>query len=335
MIDVNHKWCVYKTTHPDGFYYFGKGLTKAVAAGTYKGSGTSLLAAWEVGGKPKHEWTSVILETFPAEPLVLHGKHMKDPGELKAYAREKELITFEMLCDPFCLNDVPGGKGGFNWGRVSKRALAKRRKSVKAAFDRPEVKERHSAAIKKALDAPGRKKKMSDNMSRVWEERRSGKLPLPTPHPCAGAKTAEHKRKLREADFANVQESLVYIDGLPSIKQTSKKLGIDKRRLERYLRDQGYTFAEDIDPKVNYRSTTFTQTGRWKSPNFAKLQGVETRLQYVDGLPSTHMTAFNEGVELRAMLNYLKWIGFNGPTWESEVDWPTRRKRMKLLKSKK
>lgn len=152
-IDPRHKWCTYISRHPKGFYYIGKGLTKSVLAGTYKGSGTSLVAAWEFGGLPKNEWTAEVTATFPEEPLQQIKNQWKDPGELKAYAHEKELITFEMLCDPFCLNDVPGGKGGFKWGKVSKRALNKRKKAVKMVMARPEVKQRHSA-IKKALSTP-------------------------------------------------------------------------------------------------------------------------------------------------------------------------------------
>lgn len=128
MIDLTQKWCVYKTSHPSGFYYLGKGITARVVSGAYKGSGTKLVAAFL--HYPSDQWTATVLETFPAEPLI----DKKDPGEKKAYNREREIITFEILTDPFCLNSMAGGCGGWKWKQLSKAAIKKRGQAVSKAL---------------------------------------------------------------------------------------------------------------------------------------------------------------------------------------------------------
>lgn len=91
-----NKYCTYKTTHPTGFYYFGKGQVHKIVHGGYQGSGIRLNAAFS--HYPKVEWTTTILETFDDED--------------RAYQAENELITLEVLSDPLCLNMQTGGREG-------------------------------------------------------------------------------------------------------------------------------------------------------------------------------------------------------------------------------
>lgn len=128
--DTAQKWCVYKTSHPTGFYYYGKGRTAKVLSGHYKGSGVKLNAAWKFGGYPKEEWAAVVLNTFPSV-IRTDGK---DEGEIAAFAAEKEIVTFEMLCDPFCLNSMAGGNGGWKWKTLSSSSLQKRGRAISKAL---------------------------------------------------------------------------------------------------------------------------------------------------------------------------------------------------------
>lgn len=166
-INLNDKWCVYLSVHPIGFYYYGKGITKNVVSGAYKGSGTSLRASWV--WYPKDEWTAHPIETFSEQPL---DENSKDPGEILAYAREKEIINFDMLCDPFCMNDVPGGKGGYTWGQVSSRAVEKRKKSIATSWDDPEIRERHRAGNISRWATPGAREKHREVIRHSWTIRR-------------------------------------------------------------------------------------------------------------------------------------------------------------------
>jgi hypothetical protein len=102
------KFCVYKTTHPTGFYYFGKGITKKVILGTYKGSGIKLKLCW-LNNYPYEEWTSEVLATFGDDKT--------------AYRYEAAIITYEILADPYCLNVAKGGHGGWTYKSSLKRSL--------------------------------------------------------------------------------------------------------------------------------------------------------------------------------------------------------------------
>lgn len=109
IIDLTLYHCVYKTTHPLGFFYIGKGLTKRVKNGTYKGSGYKLRCAMAYK-YPSDEWSSEILATFE--------------DQKEAYAYERSLVTFEVIADPYCMNLVIGGKGGHKWNSGLSRGLA-------------------------------------------------------------------------------------------------------------------------------------------------------------------------------------------------------------------
>jgi hypothetical protein len=167
-VDHNDKWCVYLCVHPIGFYYYGKGITANVLSGAYKGSGTSLRAAWE--WYPKDEWYAHVLQTFPELPL---NENNKDPGELEAYTREKEIVTFDMLCDPFCLNDVPGGKGGWSWGRLSARVVDRRKKAVAKSWEDPEIRERHRLGNVAHWSSDAAREKHRERVRHAWLMRRN------------------------------------------------------------------------------------------------------------------------------------------------------------------
>ena len=93
-------WCTYKTFHPSGLYYLGKGKTEAVQAGKYTGSGIRFRLAQTHPEYPPSSWSTCILETFATEE--------------EAYAAEEVLVPLSLLCDPMILNMHQGGlKGRF------------------------------------------------------------------------------------------------------------------------------------------------------------------------------------------------------------------------------
>lgn len=113
MSTFNRVYCVYRTHHPSGHYYIGKSSIDRIEAG-YVGSGRRLHCAFLQPGFEPQTWTTEVLRTFELEA--------------DAYAHEAELVPLEILCDPFCLNDTPGGKGSF---RGSPYALILRRNKKK------------------------------------------------------------------------------------------------------------------------------------------------------------------------------------------------------------
>lgn len=119
-------WCTYRSEHPSGFYYEGKGKTDKVAAGEYKGSGIRFKLSLELPEFAWDTWTTTILETFATEA--------------EAYAAEELLVPKESLLDPFRLNMTAGGLKGKYQGHSAlfrsinsqKRAAAKAVKAEKA-----------------------------------------------------------------------------------------------------------------------------------------------------------------------------------------------------------
>lgn len=183
MLEKN-KWCIYISRHPSGFYYKGKGKTKAVLSGKYKGSGTYFRAAWEFGGLHWDEWVSEVIETFDEQDRALDIPKGRDLGEVAAYKRELTWITDEDLVNPYCLN-----KNRHQYQAVTMKYLkkmrenkiseqarlkgiiaaatpevcARRAKSVKAAYSDPEKRARH----KEGCLAAG-KKHSAQGKGRVW-----------------------------------------------------------------------------------------------------------------------------------------------------------------------
>lgn len=92
-------YCLYKTSHPSGKFYVGKGLTASVVGGKYKGSGVLLGKYFKK--YPKEEWLTEVLSVYD--------------DELLAYAAEEEYVNEDLLLNENCLNLVPGGHG---WTRA-------------------------------------------------------------------------------------------------------------------------------------------------------------------------------------------------------------------------
>jgi hypothetical protein len=92
-------YCLYKTSHPSGKFYVGKGLTASVVGGKYKGSGVLLGKYFKK--YPKQEWLTEVLSVYE--------------DELLAYAAEETYVNEDLLLNENCLNLVPGGHG---WTRA-------------------------------------------------------------------------------------------------------------------------------------------------------------------------------------------------------------------------
>jgi hypothetical protein len=88
-------YCVYVTYHLTGKFYVGKGVTKAVISGKYKGSGKLLHDAFKK--YPKSQWYCQVLTTHNSEN--------------EAYTQEALIVTEELLKHPRCLNYRVGGMG--------------------------------------------------------------------------------------------------------------------------------------------------------------------------------------------------------------------------------
>ena len=95
------KHCFYISRHPKGFYYYGKGQTEAVLNQTYHGSGIKLKSSFTLPEYSFDTWTSEVLQEFEIEQ--------------DAYDKEKEVVTWTSIADPFCLNAVPGGRTRGNY----------------------------------------------------------------------------------------------------------------------------------------------------------------------------------------------------------------------------
>ena len=119
MIDLTQPYCTYRTTHPAGFIYEGKGITSKVASGAYQGSGIRFKLALGLPGYESDKWTTVILETFDTEEA--------------AYQAEAVLVPIESLADPFRLNMNAGGLVGKyqNHSKLFKKINAARRTAAR------------------------------------------------------------------------------------------------------------------------------------------------------------------------------------------------------------
>lgn len=128
------KYCTYISKHPSGFEYRGKGQTKAVEAGKYKGSGTRFKLTCMNPGFELSTWTTTIVEKF----------HTAND----AYIAEAELITLQDLHNPWLLNDTAGGRKGAYQTRntlmrnynSAARALSKAKKKEKERLKVAELK---------------------------------------------------------------------------------------------------------------------------------------------------------------------------------------------------
>lgn len=91
-------WCIYRTEHPSGHFYQGKGKTHLVQQGKYTGSGIRYNLSLHWPGYEPSTWTTRVLATFDTEE--------------EAYQAEENLVTHESLANPYCLNMMCGGRKG-------------------------------------------------------------------------------------------------------------------------------------------------------------------------------------------------------------------------------
>lgn len=136
-MDLTLKWCTYRSTHPTGLFYEGKGQTAKVAAGEYKGSGIRFKLSLELPAYAWDTWQTVILDTYETEEA--------------AYEAEAALVPIESLSDPMRLNMTAGGSRGkyLTHGQLYKRITsAKRAVGKKAKADKAKAK---VAALKQRI----------------------------------------------------------------------------------------------------------------------------------------------------------------------------------------
>ncbi len=135
------KFCVYKTTHPDGRWYIGRSITKRVLKEGYQGSGVKI----------KHA-----LAAYPGEftTVILHDNlTTEEADEIEAALVTKEIID----TDPKCLNIQPGGKAP-GWAGNPDVALTTAQRISKTRKEKmkndPEFKAKVVACAKLANQAP-------------------------------------------------------------------------------------------------------------------------------------------------------------------------------------
>ena len=98
MINLDHPYCVYVTSHPSGKYYIGKSQPNKIMFESYVGSGNKLHLQFTNPGFEIDTWTTRIIQTFESED--------------QAYECEAELVNLNTLLDTNCLNDKVGGRSG-------------------------------------------------------------------------------------------------------------------------------------------------------------------------------------------------------------------------------
>jgi len=91
-------YCTYKTTHPSGLYYLGKGITEKVRSGEYIGSGVRLKLALTRDEYARDTWKTKVLDEYKTED--------------EAYEAEQRLVPHHLLSDPMCMNMHEGGRKG-------------------------------------------------------------------------------------------------------------------------------------------------------------------------------------------------------------------------------
>jgi hypothetical protein len=134
------KFIIYKTTNLlDGKFYIGKTTTDRVNDKYYLGSGVHLTRAIKQYGK----------KNFVRETLFQFDT------ESKAYDKEKELITADLLESTECYNIKPGGKGGW---QHSPESISKIKQARKKQVFNEETKQKMSNSHKgKISPLKGRK----------------------------------------------------------------------------------------------------------------------------------------------------------------------------------
>ena len=135
-MNLEHKYCVYRSTHPSGLYYSGKGITAKVLSGEYRGSGVRFTLATMMDRYSSNTWTTEIIDTFETEDAAL--------------AAEELLVPIEALMDPLCLNMQKGGKRGRGCGPgMLLRMIKSKKKRAAMEIKKAKAKEKKAATTAK------------------------------------------------------------------------------------------------------------------------------------------------------------------------------------------
>jgi hypothetical protein len=153
-VNFDKPWCTYRTNHPSGHFYHGKGRTALVLAGKYTGSGVRFNLSLTWPGFEPGTWTTVVLETFDTED--------------EAYAAEEKLVSHESLANPFCLNMMCGGRKG---KYKTPSSLLKRFRSELKRQRAVEL--RAKAKLRAAAEKAKRAEKAAEQRARQQEKLRS------------------------------------------------------------------------------------------------------------------------------------------------------------------
>lgn len=107
--------CIYITRHPiAGKFYIGKGKTKDVVSGRYKGSGCLLQKYF--AKYPKMEWVTSVLQTFETSK--------------QAFDAEALIVTKDVVASENCLNLKTGGTLYCEHSAETKRKMSASQKLV-------------------------------------------------------------------------------------------------------------------------------------------------------------------------------------------------------------
>lgn len=132
------RYTIYKTINDiDGKFYYGKHQTEN-PNDSYLGSGVYLNRAIEKYGR----------DHFHKEVLFVFDT------EDEMNAKEKEIVTEDLVNDPQCYNIMLGGEGGDAWSKSGKKhteeTKAKISASIKKNLEDPEFYKKHSETVSKA-----------------------------------------------------------------------------------------------------------------------------------------------------------------------------------------
>jgi hypothetical protein len=178
------QYTIYKVTNTvNGKYYIGKHQTQD-PFDSYYGSGKSLVSAIKLYGKDK----------FHKELLYVFD------NEAEMNAKERELITEEVVNDSMSYNMGVGGEGGAHF-KNKKHTHEAKEKQRKANLGRVNDYDRYSEARKKNFFEKGneywKNRKYDHHAEEVKEKIRAARALQPTPN--KGKKMSEEqKEKIRQ-----------------------------------------------------------------------------------------------------------------------------------------
>jgi len=194
---------IYKITRFDGKYYIGMHSTDDLEDG-YFGSGQLLWKSIKKHGKEMH--SKEILEFLPSR------KELRD--------REKSLVNEDLLADPYCMNLMTGGQGGY----AEKNKTNDFHKLGQQAMMR--VKD-HSASSKKTWELH------YDKMRSILAPHAIAAQPLATE--AARQKAVIEKRKATYAKRGHMQGEKNSQFGTCWVTNGVKPIKIKKEHLDEYL----------------------------------------------------------------------------------------------------